>query len=357
MTELPLRMPAEWEPQDAVWLAWPHNREDWPGKFEPIPWVMAEIIRHLCRHVRIRLLVKNEREQNRAITVLERVGIALDRVDLMLAPTNRIWLRDSGPTFAYRGKERVLLDWKFNAWAKYSDWKRDDQVPRKVANFLSLPRIQPRKFMDGKQQRIVLEGGSIDVNGKGTLLTTEECLLSDIQCRNPGFSQADYEAIFREYLGVSNVIWLANGIVGDDTHGHIDDLARFANESTVVIASEQNPGDANYALLKENRQRLRAARDQDGRQLNVVELPMPKPVHFDSQRLPASYVNFLISNGIVLVPTFNDVNDRIALNSLSALFPNRDVIGIYCGDFVWGLGTLHCASQQEIADFKVQSDP
>jgi agmatine deiminase len=280
---------------------------------------------------------------------MERTGVPLDRIDVLTIPTDRIWLRDSGPTFVYRGAERVLLDWRFDAWAKYENWRLDNGVPRHAAKFLSLPKVQPVRRVQEETRWTVLEGGSIDVNGKGTLLTTEECLLSNIQCRNPGFMRDDYEATFAEYLGISHVIWLGEGIVGDDTHGHIDDLARFVNPTTVATVVETDHRDDNFARLQENRKRLRMAHDQDGKPLNVVELPMPKPIVFDGQRLPASYANFLITNGLVLVPTFNDPNDRVALNILADCFPGREIVGIYCGDLVWGLGTLHCASQQEIA--------
>ncbi len=338
-----LRMPAEWERQKAIWLAWPHNKEDWPGKFEPIPYVYAEIIRYLTLTQVVRLVVKNARQQKEVAAILEQAHADLDKVDFIIAPTDRIWLRDCGPIFVYKGKERVLLDWHFNAWAKYDNWHHDDKMPARAQKHLSLTRIQPMH----KDRRVVLEGGAIDVNGKGTLLTTEECLLSKVQCRNPGFKREDYEQLFSQYFGISNVIWLGNGIVGDDTHGHVDDLARFVNPTTVVTVVEKDKSDGNFALLRDNLKRLKSARDQNGKQLTVVELPMPKPVMFDGERLPASYANFLIANDVVLVPTFNDANDRIALNILAELFPGRDVVGIYCGDFVWGLGTIHCASQQE----------
>lgn len=344
-----LRMPAEWEKQGAIWLAWPHNSDDWPGKFEPIPWVYAEIIRYISRKQQVRLVVRNARERDRAADILQRAGATIDAVDFVLIPTDRVWLRDSGPIFVYRGRERVLLDWRFNAWAKYDNWLHDNKVPAHVAKHLGLPTIQPTTTVSGKQVRVVLEGGAIDVNGKGTLLATEECLLSEVQCRNPGLSKEAYESVFADYLGASRVIWLKNGIVGDDTHGHVDDLARFVAEDTVVLAVERKRADANHALLRENLKRLKAAKTQDDRPLNVVELPMPQAVLFDAQRLPASYANFLITNQCVLVPVFNDPNDRIALDTLSRLFPKREVTGIYCGDFVWGLGTIHCASQQEIA--------
>ncbi len=326
-------MPAEWSAHRATLLAWPHNKADWPGKFAPIPWVYVEIIRNLARYERVFLLVRNQQEEDFATDLLERGGADLDKIDFFHIATNRIWMRDCGPISV--GKETVL-DFKFNAWAKYPNHLLDDKVPQKLAAELSLKRVMPLH----KGQRVVLEGGAIDVNGKGALLTTEECLLSAVQCRNPGFSAGDYEEVFARYLGISKTIWLQNGIVGDDTHGHVDDLARFVNENTVAIVTENNRHDENYSLLKENLKRLKKT------SLNIIELPMPKPVVFEGTRLPASYANFYIANRQVIVPTFNDVNDRIALNLLSEAFPKHEIIGIYCGDFIWGLGTLHCLSQQ-----------
>ena len=339
-------MPAEWEPQESIWLAWPHNKQDWPGKFEPIPWVYAEIIRYISRDQRVRLIAKSAQEQKQATKLLKKTGVNLDMVEFFIMSTDRVWLRDSGPIFVHRGKEKVLLDWQFNAWAKYDNWLNDNQIPARIASQLNLPIVQPVVYTQGKSRLIVLEGGAIDSNGKGTLLTTEECLLSKIQCRNPGFTRDDYERVFAEYLGATNVIWLKNGIVGDDTHGHVDDLARYVSTDTIVIMSEKNKSDENYAPLKENLRRLKAA--HKGKQLNIVELPMPQPVIFEKQRLPASYANFLITNKYVLVPVFNDPNDRVVLNILAELFPTRTITGIYCGDFVWGFGTIHCASQQEV---------
>lgn len=337
-------MPAEWERQEAIWLAWPHNREDWPGKFEPIPWVYAEIMRYLTRHQRVRLVVRNPRDEARARDALERSGVDLGKIDFLPMLTNRIWLRDSGPIMVHDGSgKKQLLDFRFNAWAKYDNHRHDDKVPQRAAEFLDLPRIQPMH----KGKRVVLEGGSIDVNGKGTLLTTEECLLSEVQCRNPGFAREDYEAVFEKYLGIRQVIWLGDGIAGDDTHGHVDDLSRFVTPNTVVTVVEKDKHDANYAPLADNLRRLRAASDQDGKKLTVVELPMPKTAWFEGQRLPMSYANFLIANGLVLVPTFNDPADRVALSILAELFPEREVVGIHSVDLVWGLGTIHCMSQQE----------
>lgn len=337
-----MRMPAEWEKQEAIWLVWPHNQNDWPDKFAPIPWVYAEIIRHISLRQHVRLIVKNIKEQQQATSILERAGANFNLIDFFIAPTDRVWIRDSGPTFVYKNKERILLDWRFNAWAKYANWKHDDKIPTRIAAYLNLPIVQPTAVIKNKKTRVVLEGGSIDVNGKGTLITTEECLLSSTQCRNPGLKRDGYENVFAEYLGISNVIWLKNGITGDDTHGHVDDLARFVNHNTIVTTVEKNKRDPNYAPLKENLKILKTSK------FNIIELPSPKAVIFEEQYLPASYANFLITNHYVLVPIFNDLNDRIALNILAELFPKHEIIGIYCGDFIWGFGAIHCASQQEI---------
>jgi len=336
-TNTPLLMPAEWERHRATLLAWPHNKNDWPDRFGPIPWVYVDIIRHLTRHERVILLVRHAKDEAVATDLLERAGVDLGKVEFRHIPTNRIWMRDSGPIWV--GKN-TILDFKFNAWAKYPNHLLDDKIPEKLGDSYKLKRIVPTH----KGKRVVLEGGSIDVNGKGLLLTTEECLLSTKQCRNPGFTAGDYEEIFAKYLGITKVIWMDKGIVGDDTHGHVDDLARFTNENTVVTVVESNKRDANYALLQENLKRLKKTK------LNIVELPMPKPIVFEGERLPASYANFLIANKQVLVPTFNDVNDRLALNLLAECFPGRDIVGIHCGDFIWGLGTIHCMSQQ-VPDF------
>lgn len=336
-------MPAEWEPQLATWLAWPHQQEDWPDKFAAIPLVYTEIIRHITRVQQVKLIVRNQAMEERALELLGRAHVKLDRVSCYQLPTNRAWLRDSGPIFVKQGRRKLALDWHFNAWAKYDNWRHDDRVPARVAALDGVPTEQPRNG----RQRIVLEGGAIDVNGAGALLTTEECLLSrDVQCRNPGASREDYQRWFARYLGIDQVIWLHKGIVGDDTHGHVDDITRFTGTHTVITAVENNRRDANHKLLAENLARLRKVRIQ-GRALEVVELPMPKPLLFEDLRLPASYANFLICNGLVLVPTFNDVNDRVALSILEACFPGREVVGIHAVDLVWGLGTLHCMSQQE----------
>ncbi|MGP8175154.1 MAG: agmatine/peptidylarginine deiminase [Terracidiphilus sp.] len=347
--QLGYRMPAEWEPHEATWLAWPHNPEDWPGKFQAIPWVYAEIVRLLAAHEGVHILVEDSGAERRAQRMLDRAGANLDRVSFHLWPTNRGWTRDSGPIFVRNAEGRVgLTNWRFNAWAKYDDWQLDDQVPGRVAGLLGLPEWQPAvELADGSVWQLVLEGGSIDVNGAGILLTTEECLLSQVQERNPGVGREKLEQAFHDFLGIDQVIWLGRGIAGDDTHGHIDDVSRFIAPTTIVTAVEPNKGDPNHEPLAENLGRLKAARTLDGKQFTVVELPLPRPVVFSSQRLPASYANFYIANGLVLVPTFHDPNDRVALNVLAEAFPGREVIGIHSVDLVWGLGALHCMTQQQ----------
>jgi agmatine deiminase len=344
------RMPAEWEPHEATWLCWPHELTDWPGKFAPIPWVYAEIVRHLARAERVFLIVEDRESQRRAQSVLEKSGVPMEAVRFFHVPTDRGWMRDSGPIGVLpklaksqtRSPQPALLNFAFNGWAKYDNHKKDAAVVARLNRKLKARLVLPTH----KGHRVVLEGGSIDVNGCGTLLTTEECLQSKIQQRNPGFSKDDYAEIFRQYLGVVNVLWLGNGIAGDDTHGHVDDLARFVDERTVVTVIENDCAEINYAPLRQNLEQLRAMKDQDGRPLRVETLPMPKPVYFAGQRLPASYANFYIANKIVLVPVFNDPADRVALTKLASLFADREIVPIYCRDLVLGLGTIHCMTQQ-----------
>jgi len=397
------RMPAEWEPHAATWLAWPHFKDDWPGKFEPIPWVYAEIIRHLARHERVELVVNDAAAERRAKKTLDRANALSENVRFHRWLTNRVWTRDSGCTFVWgaeteavgspvarkgskgskaglanvlRGtqgrtsgaKARTIgaaygttevvpfheaghkkdsnlcgITWRFNAWAKYPNYEHDEKLGGQMAEVAGARIVKP----SFGRRRVVLEGGSIDVNGRGTLLATEECLLSKVQQRNPTMGRKAYERIFAEYLGISNVIWLGSGIVGDDTHGHVDDITRFVAPDTVVTVVEADTGDPNYEPLQENIRRLRASSDQNGNELAIVELPMPAPVIFEGRRLPASYANFYIGNKVVLVPVFNDPNDRIALDVLADLFPDREVVGIYCGDLIWGFGAMHCMTQQQ----------
>jgi agmatine deiminase len=339
------RMPAEWEPHEGTWIAWPHEKSDWPGKFPVIPWVYCDIVRHLARVERVHIIVSDEDAGERVRKMLVRSHVETDAVEFFVCLTDRSWTRDYCPIFVrdVKGKA-VITDWQFNGWAKYKNWQVDDVVPEVIATQKGFRHVQPRL----RRRRIVLEGGSIDVNGSGSMLTTEECLLSPVQQRNPGVSKQELESVFEEYLGVKHVIWLNRGIAGDDTHGHVDDLARFTDRSTVVIVTEENKSEENYAPLAENLRLLRKSKDQDGQPFRVIPLPMPAPVYFEGQRLPASYANFYIANRLVLVPTFNDANDRVALQALAKCFPDRQVAGIHCGDLVLGLGTLHCMTQQQI---------
>ena len=337
------RFPAEWEKQEGILLCFPHNGKDWPGKYEAIQWAFVEFIKKVATFEHVFLIVAGEKLKEKVIEMLETANVKLANVSFLIYKTNRSWMRDSGPIIVKNGTKREALNFNFNGWAKYKNINLDKKVPAKVGKFLDIPITQV--LYKGKP--VIVEGGAIDSNGKGTLLTSEECLLHpDIQVRNPGFTKADYEAVFKEYLGITNVIWLGDGIEGDDTHGHIDDLCRFVNEDTIITIVEKDPKDNNYKRLQDNLKRLQNAKLETGKFPKIVELPMPKRIDFDGLRLPASYANFLILNKCVLVPTFNDANDRIALNIIADCFPDREIIGINAIDLIWGFGTLHCLSQQ-----------
>ena len=374
------RMPAEWEPHAATWLAWPHYKLDWPGKFEPIPWVYAEIIRYLSRHERVELIVKDAAAEKLVRKTLKRAHALNDNIRFHRWPTNRVWTRDSGCAFVFecsagalaretsgaearpskkspqpnvgggagvpaRAPLAAAIKWRFNAWAKYPNWQRHEKIGSLMAGATGAAEVQPRF----RGMRVVLEGGSIEVNGSGTLITTEECLLSRVQQRNPGMKKRDYETIFAQFLGATNVVWLGSGIVGDDTHGHVDDITRFVSPDTVVTCVESDPASENYEALRQNIRRLRDATTEDGKPLATIDLPMPAPIYFEGRRLPASYANFYIANGLVLAPVFNDPNDRVALDIFADIFPDREVVGIYCGDLIWGFGAIHCMTQQQPA--------
>jgi agmatine deiminase len=337
------RFPAEWEKQQGILLCFPHNGKDWPGKYEAVQWAFVEFIKKVATFEQVFLVVADENQKEKVNTMLETAHVALGNVSYIIHKTNRSWMRDSGPIIVKNGNQREALNFNFNGWAKYKNIQLDKFVPIKVGEFLNIPV----KSVLYKGKPVIVEGGAIDTNGRGTLLTSEECLMHpDIQVRNPNFTKADYEAVFKEYLGITNVIWLGDGIEGDDTHGHIDDLCRFVNEDTIVTIVESDSNDSNYKPLQDNLKRLQNAKLENGKSPKIIQLPMPKRLDFDGLRLPASYANFLILNTCVLVPTFNDSNDRIALNILADCFPNREIIGISAVDFIWGFGTLHCLSQQ-----------
>jgi len=343
-----VRMPAEWARHDATWIAWPHHEPDWPGKLGPIPWVYAEIVRALAPFERVEILCHDEQVRDSARQTLAMHAVDAANYRLHLQPTDRVWLRDSGPTGVHCADGRVqLVHWGFDAWSKYDNYALDVDVPDAVARITGLPRLESVRPDNGN--RLILEGGGIETDGLGTMLVTEEWLLSDVQIRNPGLDRAGYERAFAQYLGITRTIWLGEGCVGDDTHGHVDDIARFVAPGVVVLAHEEDPSDENHRRSLDNLHRLQRAKDARGEALRVVTLPYPRAVIMDDTRLPASYANFYIANGVVIVPTFNDVNDRVALSALARLMPSHQVVGIHAVDLVWGLGTLHCLTQQQPA--------
>ncbi len=355
------RMPAEWEPHAATWLAWPHQQTDWPGKFASVPWVFAEIAKKLSLAERVRLIVRDRAMKKQALASLDHAGVDCSQVDVFESETNRSWTRDFVPSFVVGpstakqrskkpkpGAGRVLaVKFRFNGWARYANHRADEASGQRVAEWLEIPQYSPNFPLRGRQRPFVLEGGAIDVDGEGTLLTTEECLLDGKQARNRELGREGCERVLAEALGIEKVLWVERGIAGDDTGGHIDDFARFAGPGTIVLAEEKRRADANHKLLEAARERLERARDARGRRIRLVRLPMPEPLAFAGQRLPASYANFYVANRHVLVPTFNDPLDRVALGILGELFPDREVVGIHAVDLVLGLGTIHCSTQQE----------
>lgn len=337
------RFPAEWEKQQGLLLCFPHNGNDWPGKYGAIQWAFVEFIKKVAHVETVFLVVADAKLKARVHDMLEMAHVNVSNVSYIIYKTNRSWMRDSGPIIVKNGTQREALNFNFNGWAKYKNFQLDKHVPSKVANHLNIPLTQA--LYKGKP--VVLEGGAIDVNGKGTLLTSEECLLHPtIQVRNKNFTKEDYQAVFKEYLGITHVIWVGDGILGDDTHGHIDDLCRFVNEDTIITVVESDKKSKNYKALQDNLMSLKNSVLENGKVPNIVELPMPTKLEFDGIVIPASYANFIILNKCVLVPTFNDVKDRLALNIIAECFPDRAVIGISAIDLIWGFGTLHCLSQQ-----------
>jgi agmatine deiminase len=351
-------MPAEWGPHAATWLGWPHNVSDWLGKFETIPWVYGEMARKISAGENLHLLVRHGKDKQFARHIFKSAGVDLKKVKFVVHPTNRGWTRDTGPIFVksdigHRTSDMAIVHFHFNGWAKYDNWRKDTKVPETAARFLRkklFHAVAPTQNSKLKTQNFVMEGGGIELNGRGTLISTEECYLHPkIQVRNPGLGKKEIETTLKNYLGVKNIFWLAKGPKGDDTHGHIDDICRFVDATTLVLVREKNPRDENYRPLAKNWDRIPDLRLEDGSKPEVVELPMPAPLYFDGVRLPASYANFYICNAAVIVPTFNDPNDRVALGILGELFRDRSVVGIHAVDLVWGFGSLHCLTQQQPA--------
>ncbi len=352
--ELGYTMPAEWEKHEATWLGWPHNANDWPGKFEVIPWIYGEMVRKISAGEKINLIIRHKQDEAQARRIFKHVGVDLRKIKFVTHPTNRGWTRDTGPIFVKRKNESAIVHFHFNAWAKYKNWRKDTKVPETAAKLLGKKLFHAQVEIQNpksKIQNFVIEGGGMELNGRGTLISTEECYLDPkIQVRNPGLGKNEIEGVLKNYLGVTNVLWLAKGPKGDDTHGHIDDICRFVNRNTLVLVREKNSKDENFQPLAENWERVKDFRLEDGSKPEVVELPMPNPLYFDGVRLPASYANFYICNAAVIVPTFNDPNDRVALGILGALFKDRPVVGIHAVDLVWGFGSLHCLTQQQPAE-------
>ena len=337
-----LRMPAEWEKQKSTWIAWPHNKKDWPNKFDFIPEIFAKIILHISQDQIVNILIENAVLKKKAILILKKFKVNFSNIRFILCKTDRVWLRDSFPIFVKnKKKKKILINWKFNSWAKYKNFKKDNNIINKIKKILKLYSVSP----EFNKKKVVLEGGAIDVNGKGALLTTEECLLSRTQQRNPGLKKYDYEKLFFDYLGVRKVIWLKRGIVGDDTHGHIDDIARFVSENKIFLAYEKNKKDINHKILEDNYKIVK--KFNDFKNLKVVKIPMPAVKYIEGTRVPATYLNFYIANKIVLVPIFKDKNDKLVLKIFKRHFKNRKVIPIDCSILIWGFGAVHCMTQQE----------
>jgi agmatine deiminase len=342
-------MPAEWEPHRATWIAWPHLESDFPGKLQAVQWVYTEIVRQLSQSEQVEVLCATAKIKEQAQQMLNVSGIVGD-FRLHVAPYHRSWLRDSAPSCVIQDGKPAWVEWQFNAWAKYDDFKDDLLVPKTVAQISKRSIIKALRSDNGEP--FVMEGGAFDVDGQGTVMVTEQCLLSKVQERNPGLTREGYEEAFKRYLGAAKTIWLSGSCEGDDTHGHIDDVARFVGVGKVVVMAAAK-GDSEYEEAAKNIAALKAARDNRGGRLEVIELPFPEPIYVvengEKIRLPASYANFYIGNSVVLVPTFNDPKDREVLGVLGELFPGRRVVGIHAVDYVLGFGTLHCSTQQEAA--------
>ena len=339
------RMPGEWEKQKSVWIAWPYNKNDWPGLYKFIPEVILEIIYKISKHQKINLIINNKIESIKKIFKSSKIkNISFHKIK-----TDRIWLRDSGPIFLIKKKykKKIILNFVFNGWAKYKNYKNDNKINDKLSKIIKLKKINPAIKKNGKSRKVTMEGGAFDVNGAGTILLTEECLLSKIQERNKKFNKEDYEEIFNKYLNIKNFIWLKKGIIGDDTHGHVDDISRFVSRNTIMTAIEKNKNDKNYKNLNENLKILKKSRDERGEKFKIIKVPMPSPIFIDKTRVPASYMNFYICNKKVLLPIFKVKEDNIAIKIFKNYFKNRKVETVDCSKLIWGFGAIHCMTQQE----------
>ncbi len=337
------RLPAEWEEQKSTIIGWPYNKNDWPKRFDNIPSVFAKIISKISYYQKVNILINDNKSKKDIILLLKKFKSKLKNIRYIACKTDRVWMRDTGPIFLKNKKNKnVLCNWKFNGWAKYTNHKNDDKVNFRIRKYFNSEIINPKH----KKKRVILEGGSIDVNGRGLMLTTRECLLSKIQQRNLNFKINDYEKIFERFFGIHHIIWLNKGIKGDDTHGHVDDIARFVDRNKIFIAYEKNKKDHNYRILKENLILLKKKRN-NYLNLKIKKIPMPRPIYIDKTRVPASYLNFYITNKLVLLPIFNDPNDKIVINIFKKEFKKRKIIPIDCSELIWGLGAIHCMTQQE----------
>ena len=343
------RMPGEWESQESVWIIWPYNNKDWPDLFDNIPGVISKIISCLSIHQNVNLLIRNNKDKSKIKAILKKFKNNISNIKFHKIPTNRIWVRDSGPIFLINSKtnSKIILNFQFNGWAKYKDFQKDNSINSKISKITQIEKIEPKLKVKNKSKKIILEGGAIDVNGEGSIILTKECLLSKVQQRNPGVSKTKLEKALSKYLNVSNFIWLNKGIEGDDTHGHVDDIARFVSRNTIMIGVEKNKKDKNYGYLKENLKILKNSKNTNGKKFKIIKIPMPEPLYINDTRVPASYLNFYIANKIVLLPVFNDKNDKKVLLKFKKFFKSRKIIPIDCSELIWGFGAIHCMTQQE----------
>ncbi len=342
-------MPGEWELQKSVWIVWPHNKKDWPELFDNIPELVGKIVSKLSNNQIVNLLIQNSKDKIKIKKILKKFKNKSSNIKFHLIPTNRIWIRDSGPIFLINDKtqDKIILDFKFNGWSKYNDFKKDNKINEKISKITNIKKVEPKVRIKNKLKKIVLEGGAIDVNGKGSVILTKECLLSKIQERNPGITKFKLENSLTKYLNITNFIWLNKGIEGDDTHGHIDDITRFVSQNTIMTAIEKNKNDNNYYNLKENLKILKRSKNINGKKFKIIKIPMPKAVYINNTKVPASYLNFYIANKIVLLPIFNDKNDKKVLSIFKNFFTTRKIIPINCSELIWGFGAIHCMTQQE----------